>query len=116
MIKEIKIGTCANCAKTIMDYKDGHFKRNPDYTEIWFYLSNNSKMKVAVCRDCKKKMTNKIIKEIMFSHNHTWENEFKKNERIPIEKKNEFIRFWNNIKCLKWALTEKELDKLINNI
>lgn len=116
MIKEIKIGTCANCAKKVFDFNGNHFVKNKNYDEIWFYLNIKSKMRVPVCKDCKKIMNDNLIKEIMYSHNHTWEKEFKESKKIPKEKIGEKIKFWNKIKCLKWANSEKELDSLIINI
>lgn len=58
--------TCASC---------GTKKRSNNYTEVEMNLNNNSRMKIAVCLDCKDKIFKEDRKAIMDAIKAGWKTE-----------------------------------------
>ena len=83
---KLKKGGCAYCDVPIRNLQEGC--RLPNYREIWLLISNGSKMRVAVCEECKKKLNKKMSKKIMAKHRNFWKNSIRKTRNINKIKKN----------------------------
>lgn len=72
-----EFGHCIICHKNMLIEQviDGKAQKRftPDYTESQFLLSDNSKMRVAICTDCKSTLTQEQENDIMASVIAGWQ-------------------------------------------
>ena len=76
-----KYGHCVMCHKNMLIEQsiDGRVQQRftTDYSETEYLLDDGSKMRVAICIDCKKDLTDKDIPKIMDCVKKGWEVEVK---------------------------------------
>lgn len=112
---KIEFGKCPYCAKEIMTLDE---KNNPlmltGYSTFWMMLSDGSRMKVAICEDCKKTLTKKKVDALMIAHQEFWKKgiESQLDEKIAElnQRKQEQINYYTNLTSLKFGLREKDLE------
>ena len=114
MIK-IEAGKCPYCQKQVweMDQHNNH-KRLKDYGEFWIALSDGSRMKVNICKTCRKKLTNKMVSDLMKVHKEFWINGIEETINKTIvelqQKKTSQINYYSTLDSVKHGLTERDLE------
>ena len=95
MIDFDKFGHCVVCHKNMLIEQaiDGKVQQRftTDYSETEYLLNDGSKMRVAICIDCKENLTDKDIPKIMSCVKKGWEVEVKDLKHWDEEKKKDYL-------------------------
>jgi uncharacterized CHY-type Zn-finger protein len=90
-----KYGHCVKCHKNMLIEQsiDGKVQQRftTDYSETEYLLDDGSKMRVAICVDCKKELTDKDIPKIMDCVKKGWEVEVKELKHWSEERKKSYL-------------------------
>ena len=107
-----KLHHCISCHINMVTERNlnGKIKKMliPSYSEVTFKLEDGSKMRVAICRDCKVKLKEKDYKQIMKNVFSGWENEVKqltKEDKWTKQQAEEHLKQYKK-KKIKKALRE----------
>lgn len=111
----IELGKCPWCHVTILTVpKPNQPVRSEKYREFWVELSDGSRMKVAVCADCRELLDKTMVEALMAKHREFWVKGIKKayQEQLRKMRKNQAEQedHFNNMKALRFAKTEKALE------
>jgi hypothetical protein len=88
---------CALCDKPIIERSDKGFIENNNYSEVKYFLSNNSKMRVGFCKDCYGDAFNKEMwPVIMRSIVDGWSQDSWKTEEI----KKRVLEYYNSLNII----------------
>jgi hypothetical protein len=94
-----KYGHCVKCHKNMLIEQaiDGKVQQRftTDYSETEYLLDDGSKMRVAICVDCKRGLTEKDIPKIMECVKKGWEVEVKDLKHWSEEKKTNYIKTYS---------------------
>lgn len=86
----------------------------PGYDTFWILLSDTSKMKVAICQDCKKSLDTKKSEAVITAHQEFWKKGIEKSIDAKIAElqktKEEQINYYNNLTSVKFSLRERDLE------
>lgn len=105
---------CPCCQKYIRKLLNGDIVEHLDnYSDYWIFLSDYTKMKIGLCRDCGKNMNKTKANKIVNNHNKYWETEAK--EKGNTEQRLKFIGE-NKVKAILFAKNELELNKKIGEL
>lgn len=112
---KIEFGKCPLCAQVILEKdKNNNPVRLEGYSEFWILLSDCSRMKVAICKNCKKSLTKKNASEILAAHREYWEKGIIEDMNRKIQeleqKKLQDVNYYNNLTLVKHGLREKDLE------
>lgn len=112
---KIQFGKCPFCEKEILkvDAKNNPI-RQKGYSEFWVALSDGSRMKVAICEECKKKLTEKEAEKVLEAHRVFWAKGIESSIDNKIseleEKKQQDINYYNSLTLVKYGLKERDLE------
>lgn len=114
----IEFGKCPFCRKEILTtQKIGNVtepKILKGYSTFWVRLSDATKMKVAICEDCKEKLDEKKASDVVVAHRDYWKLGIeaaheKKIKQLEEEKKQQ-LNYYSNLSLVKLGLREKDLE------
>jgi len=110
----IEFGKCPLCGKEIMKSENNKTRVLEGYDTFWILLSDTSRMKVAICKKCKKTLTEKIVNEIVTAHQEMWTKGITKDINSKISEleatKQQQLNYYQNLSSVKFALREKDLE------
>lgn len=117
-IEKIKIGFCCNCDRQILDLTQQNPRRRalPIYREQYIKLSNNSLMRIALCRDCDENMDKTKAEHIMKRHRQHWKEEIEESIVIPEDKKPEALARNKVLKCVEVKVNNNQFLKKKRNV
>ena len=112
---KIEFGKCPFCEKAILKKdKENNPVRLEGYSEFWMALSDGSRMKVAICENCKKSLTKANAEAILAAHREFWTKGIEKtiDQKIEQLKKDKVqnVNYYSNLKLIKHGLKERDLD------
>jgi len=82
-------------------------EQNEDGTHFWILVNDSSRMMVAICKDCLKKLTNEQVKQIFADIIYTKLEAIKKDKRKELH-----YKLFDRIRVIevwRWGKTEKEI-------
>lgn len=111
----IKFGLCPFCHATIMRQDQQRRPlREATYREFWVLLSDGSKMKVAICADCREVLDETMIEALMVEHRTFWKKgiikAFNEQLRTTKRRKAEQVAYYNQISSVRFGVRERDLD------
>lgn len=110
----IEFGKCPFCEKEIMKSENNKASVLEGYDTFWILLSDTSRMKVAICKDCKKSLTDKKVSEVVTAHQEMWAKGITKEIDIKISElestKQQQLNYYQNLSSVKFALREKDIE------
>ena len=111
----IEFGKCPFCEMEVMSLdRNNNPQKLDNYSEFWILLSDSSRMKVAICKDCRKTLTQQQVDELMIVHREFWLKGIDDSiDRMIAELQNrrqEQTNYYENLNCAKYGLTERDLE------
>jgi len=98
-IKHDKYGHCSLCHKNMLIEQiiDGKptMRFLPDYVEAEYLLDDNSKMRVAMCTQCKTNLSEDDNETVMDTVKRGWQEQVKKYDHWTQERKNKYLETYN---------------------
>lgn len=95
-----KFGYCVMCHDKVMDVVgDKHFKLD-NWSEQWVGLSDNTRMKLSMCTECKGMFGEKHYDEVMVSVLGGWENELKDSDWDE-DRKKDYIKSYSKLRITR---------------
>ncbi|MHC1728058.1 MAG: hypothetical protein AB9866_18990 [Syntrophobacteraceae bacterium] len=86
-----------------------------EYREFWLLLSDLSRMKVAVCKDCRDTMTEKDAMAVLEAHKPLWNKGLEEaHERKLAElnqQKEDQLNHFNDLSARRFGLNERDLEE-----
>lgn len=111
---KIEFGKCPYCEKEIMKEEKNNSVMLKGYSTFWVLLSNSSRMKVAICEDCKKTLNDKKVEELIAAHQEFWTQGIENTLDAKIEEikkqKEENVNYYTSLTALKFGLRERDLE------
>ena len=122
-MKILRVKDCPVCGIDIWDFKWLSFisfkngltfnikkvpyKQNEKYAEFWALLSNGSRMRIAICLDCLKTLTDEQVKRIFADITYTKLKAIEKDKREDM--KYRLFDAVRDIGVWRWSRTEQEI-------
>lgn len=111
---QLKFGKCPLCNETVMKIEKKEPLKLDNYDVFWMKLSDGSRMKVAICKDCKKSLTKKKVEDILSAHRVFWAEGIEKTMDAKIKEleaqKEQNINYYNNLNLVKHGLKEDDME------
>lgn len=111
---KIELGKCPFCEKEIMRLENNQPVLLDGYSTFWILLSDQTRMKVAICEDCKKKLTKKKVDALMVAHQEFWKQGIADQIDGKIEelnqRKQDQINYYNNLNSVSFGSRERDLE------
>ena len=105
-----KYGHCCLCHKNMIIEQviDGkvQIRFTPDKDETQYLLNDGSKMRVSICKSCKKGLTDKDFTGIMASVMRGWEEEVK-TLKWTKKKKRDYLNRYSKLKIVKQQIEKR---------
>lgn len=98
-----KFGHCVKCHKCMLIEQaiDSKVQKRftQDYSELELFLSDGSKMRVAICVDCRQSLRDENLPEIMETVYRGWEKELE-SSGWGVEKKDKYLKRYNGLRVV----------------
>lgn len=107
-------GLCPFCKKRVIEELGvNKFKYSTDYREFWVLLSDNSRMKVGICENCRETLTTAKVDELMRVHATYWIEGLKQSYATQIKKleadRDKHITYYGQMSFIRYGMSESDL-------
>ena len=111
----IELGLCPFCHERIIEELGvNKFKHLPSYCEFWVLLTDNSRMKVGCCLDCRGQLDDEMVNELMVVHRRFWQAGIEEATKKKIEEINQVLQqqltYYGELDFLRFGLKESDLE------
>ena len=83
-----------------------------DYGEVEYILDNGSKMRVAICKNCKVDLKDKDTKEVMECVKRGWKKELESLHNWSEDKKADYIQRYDKLSIIGKTIADVETETL----